>query len=164
MEHLVIFSDHNFVLFRKLSQEKQTLAVLEFAEQQLYLWSHEIPHILLMTDKCLYFLFKGKLEIGISDQKMGNKIGSNYDCSKHMLSFQYAGTAVAFLAVRLLGICYILLQTDWPARMKQPQTQHLTGGGRCSEAWIVTSALYLVSKTSFRNKFRGSSSFFFAKI
>lgn len=62
MEHLVIFSDHTFVLFRKLSKEKQTPAVFVFAEQQLYLWSHEIPHILPMTEKCLDFLLKSKLK------------------------------------------------------------------------------------------------------
>lgn len=45
--------------------------------------------------------------------------------------------------------------------MKQPQTQHLTVGGRGSEVWIATSALYLVSKTSSRNKLRGSRLFFF---
>jgi len=34
-----MFSDLTSVLFRKLSSEKQTLAVLGFAENQLCLWS-----------------------------------------------------------------------------------------------------------------------------
>lgn len=60
IERFLIFSDHTFVLFRKLSDEMQTPAVLVFAEQQLYLWSHEIPH--LMMEKCPNFSPKGKLK------------------------------------------------------------------------------------------------------
>lgn len=54
-------------------------------------------------------------------------------------------------------------QPELPLQNERGSDQHLTVGGRGGGVWVVTPALYLVSKTNFRNKFRGSSSTFFCK-
>lgn len=81
-----------------------------------------------------------------------------------MLSFQNVEPAKAFLAARQLGTHDSLLQTAWAAIIEWKGLSPAPDcGGRGSGVWVVTPALYLVSKTNFKTKFRGSSSTFFCK-